>query len=215
MKLLSKYLLLSLLPMMLCQCSEGDEDDSTYPSVLTGLVEANTDADQLVTSIRTDEGTVLSISSQQIKASRPDTTYRCLCRYELTGAATARVYSIETVFSALARPKADFHHLPKEPVSVISTWQTDRYINMFFGYLTYGNDRHALAFCEEKTVTDEKGKTTVSVRLLHERPDTDTEAFTQKQYLSLPTYPYAATCDSVILIVPTADTDAEYHFALN
>ena len=214
MKLRSKILLFSLPALLFCACSKDDADDYSYPSVLTELVEANVNADQLLTSIRTDAGNVLNLNNQQIRADRPDTTYRCVCIYEPTSTSTAKVYSIESVISALPKPASAYEQLPQDPIRVISTWQSDRYFNMQLSYLTIGAERHTFGFCEEQTVVDSNGKTVVSVRLLHLRPEADTEAFTQKRYLSLPTYPYAATCDSIFFVVPTSDGDAEYHFSL-
>lgn len=214
MKLRSKHLLIAMLCLLVSSCDKDDADDYSYPSVLTDLVEANVNSEQLLTSIRTDAGITYTTPNQQIKADRPDTTYRCLCSYEKGADNTARIYSIETIIAPLPKPASEFEELPQDPISVVSAWRSDRYVNMLFRYLTLGAEKHTFAFSEEERVSDEKGKTTVRVRLLHQRPEADAEAFTQKRYLSLPTYPYAATCDSVALIVPTFAGDTEYHYPL-
>ena len=209
----AKQLALLLLPLFFVCCS-NDDDTPDYPSALTELVEAMTDKNRLVTLLRTDRGETLTLDNQQLKTARPDTTYRCLCMYAKTNGTAVKVYKIETVFSALPLPADKFKTHPKSPVRIISAWRSNRYINLYLSYLTIGADKHAFGFCEDQVVTESDGTTTIHVSLLHQKPKADSEAFTEKLYISLPTYQYAGLYDHIAFTVTTDDGDAVYRYDL-
>ena len=209
----AKLLILFLLPLFFVCCS-NDDDTPDYPSAVTELVEAMSDKNRLVTLLHTDRGETLTLDNQPLKTARPDTTYRCLCMYVKTSETAVKVYKIETVFSALPLPTDKYKSHPKSPVHIISAWRSNRYINLYLSYLTIGADKHAFGFCEDQVVTEGDGTTTIYVSLLHQRPETDSEAFTEKLYISLPTYQYAGVYDHIVFTATTDQGDITYRYDL-
>ena len=181
-------------------CSD-DDDDSTYPPVITELVEIHTNRDALVTEILSDDGTTYT-STQRIEASQPDTLFRCLCVYTKQENNRIEVYQLQRVSAPLPATPENFEELPVEPVKFISTWNTSRYLNLSCGILTTGVGTHALGFCDDG-ITEENGLQTAHVRLLHQRPKGDAESFTQKVFVCLPAFRYAGLADSIALTIPT------------
>jgi len=193
--------LLLLLALSFVACD--DDDGDAYPNLVTELVEVRTGADKNVTSITTDAGEVFAPSSA-ISANIADTLYRCLCSYVLKGDGTATVYELSRVMSARPYPPAAFSVRPMDPVSIISHWQSPRWLNVRFSYLTGGGSNHQFAFCEDSTATTASGNAVHHISLLHKRPDDDPENYTTKQYLSLPLWRFADG-DSVVLTINTPD----------
>lgn len=202
-------------------CSDsGDGQDGIYPSLLTELVEAHVGADSVVASILTDQGVSYTLS-QRIPAFASDTVLRCLATYlpdddasssassNTASAPTATLYQLQHVYSEAPRPRAQFADsvaLPRDPVRILSAWQTDRWLNLYLGVPTHTNITHAFAFCADSLTTDaDSARATLHVSLLHRQPEADTPDFTQKTYLSLPLAPCAAQADSLRLGIVTAD----------
>lgn len=182
-------------------CSE-DEGES-MPPLRMDFVEAHTDANAEVVKITSDEGRSFAVT-QNIMASVADTTYRCVCSYVLDESEVgATVYSLLHIYSLPPRPKSDFETIPVDPVNVRSVWRGGGYVNMILEVLTTGTGAHSFAFCEEGISDDADGKKTLSVSVLHERPQDDAESYTQDAYLSIPMDGYAGRCDSVAVNIPT------------
>ena len=91
--MLSGFILLS------AACS--DDEEYTYPSVVTELVDAVSNAEKTIAYIRRDNGDLFYMKDQRIGASAADSTYRCLSMYEVlkdeNGKATqyAKVYQLK------------------------------------------------------------------------------------------------------------------------
>ncbi len=197
---------LSALLLTACFLTACSNEDDSYPSVVTELVEIRTGSDSVATALLTDDGHCYDISPQGIRATSPDTIYRCLCMYlpETDGSeGTATVYQLQTVFSALPRPRENFQSLPADPVKIVSSWTSARYLNLRISILTDGQGTHELAFCEDSITTSASGRSTVHLTLLHLRPEGDAEAYTESSSVSLPIYYYEGSADSVLLTVPT------------
>lgn len=213
MKRLFNIFLWCTLLLMASSCGDDDKVED-YPSAITELVELMTNTQKAVVSIRTDRNETFSVTNDALKANKADTTYRCLCIYEKVNTTSVKIYQAAGVLSMLPLPKDKFTILPKDPIHIISQWRTDRYINLFVRYLTVGAENHGFSLCEDKVVTESDGKQTVYVSLLHKKPTTDSEAYSEKFYVSVPTYKYAETYDNIVFTVPTYDGDVEYKYAL-
>lgn len=196
-------MLATLFVSMACLVSCSDDDD-TLPAYITSLVEINTDAGSNVKSIRTDDGTTYPIH-QAISANTADTTYRCLATYTL-GTSGITLYSLSPVFSAHPKPTADYQSIPRDPVTFVSAWRTDRYVNLRIDILTTGADHHAYGFAHDSTTIAADGKQTACITLLHQRPKADAESYTENVFLSIPLSHYTE-CDSFDVNITTYEGD--------
>lgn len=167
-------------------CSVDDDDrGSDVPSYVTDLIELHSDHEGVLYKASLDNGESYDVQSSQLRAEVTDTTYRCLATYTLDGG-EMKLYGLKSVFSQ--RPltikellTADDgtvvpDTLPRDPVKVVSLWNSGGYVNMQLGILTTGG-LHAYAFCQ-----DGLGH----YSLVHLRQAGDAESYTEKVYLSMP-----------------------------
>ena len=204
--MLSGFILLS------AACS--DDEEYTYPSVVTELVDAVSNAEKTIAYIRRDNGDLFYMKDQRIGASAADSTYRCLSMYEVlkdeNGKATqyAKVYQLKNIFSSFPVASDRLKSHEHSPVQVFSTWQSERYFNMYFGFLTTGVASHLFAFSiDSTTVSATNGKKIMHVSLIHQRPPTDPESY-------LPLYNVKDKADSLFFLVNTSDGDKQYKMGL-
>ena len=191
--------LVMLLALCLFVISCNSDDEDQMPSYFMDLVEAKTNHDTLVTEIKMDNGAMYDVH-QTIKASTPDTTYRCLCMYAFNDNQIA-LYSLEPVFSAYPRKASEFKSHATDAVKFISSWRSGGYLNLQIGVMTTDAERHAFAFRED-TILDKGTSKTVYFTLLHKRPENDNESYTKTMFLSLPLSAYT-DCDSFAISVQT------------
>lgn len=217
---LFKLFMFSGFIMLFAACS--DDDDNSYPSVVTELVDAVTNADKAIAYIKRDNGELFYMKDQRIGASAADSTYRCLSMYEVlkdeNGKTTqyAKVYQLKNIFSSFPVAADRLKSHEHSPVQVYSTWPSDRYFNMYFGYLTTGVASHPFAFSIDSTsVSATTGKRIMHVSLIHQRPPTDPESYTQKSYLSLPLYTLKDEADSLVFHVNTYNGEKRYGIDIN
>lgn len=191
---------------VLCYACSDDDDNNDYPSVITALLDVQTDADKIVTSITTDDGQTYTLPGQSISTNYADTVLRCLGVYEAdTLLHTAKVYSLQGVISFTPRSYEDLSKLPREEVKIISSWRSERYLNMQISYLTTGKGSHAFGFSEDSIVVAAPGVTTAYISLVHKRPEGDALSYSQKGFISLPTFLYVDKADSLVFSVNTYD----------
>lgn len=201
--------------MAFVACSD-DNDDYSYPSAVTELVEATTNAEKNIAFIKRDGGEMFYPGNQKIIASTADSTYRCICTYEILndekGKATqnVKIYKLQNIFSSLPVPHDQLKTHDHHPIQVISTWQSERYFNMYLGLLTTGVASHYLAFSQDSTVVSSTGNKIMHVSLIHQQPKNDPESYTQKTYLSLPLYTMKDEADSLIFHVNTYNGEKQY-----
>ena len=216
---LLKLFMLSGFILLSAACS--DDEEYTYPSVVTELVDAVTNTEKTIAYIRRDNGELFYMKDQRIGASAADSTYRCLSMYEVlkdeNGKATqyAKVYQLKNIFSSFPIASDRLKSHEHSPVQVFSTWQSERYFNMYFGFLTTGVESHLFAFSiDSTTVSATTGKRIMHVSLIHQRPQADPESYTQKSYLSLPIYKVKDEADSLFFLVNTSDGEKQYKMGL-
>lgn len=187
--------------LMLCGCSEDDEQ--RLPSYITELVEANANGKKEISSITLDDGTSYQLANAVV-SSTADTIYRCLCMFEVTDDAKAKVYSISKVFSPHAVVDSLLETHQTDPVKLVSSWTTAKYLNARIGVLTTGVGSHTFAFSEDSIRVDADGTRHAFFTFRHSRPEEDAESYTSTKYLSLPLYDYP-DCQRFTLSVHTYD----------
>ena len=184
----------------LISCSD-DDSSSSYPSMKTELVEAFTGSDKAVKSIQFDDGRSYKLS-QAISSSTADTLLRCICSYtydEDTHQLT--VYSLGVVTSNNPTAADSKTASVSGNYKLISSWCSSRYINAYISYQTTNQRTHRFYFVEDSLKTNTDGSRTSFVSLFHEQPQEDPESYTQKIYVSLPTYYYQDKADTVHLFI--------------
>lgn len=194
----SIYIAIALLSTVSFGCSD-DEDAGSYPPVRTELVEALTGGDKNVTEVRLDDGTVYPVS-QSISTNTADTAYRCVCSY--TYDEEKRKLSVYTLSGIPSSRPIVTDSLPPEQsgeYKLISSWITERYINAYLSYQTTSQGTHRFYFVEDSISKTSDGKQVAHVRLYHENPPDDPGSYSQKQYISLPSYFYHGKVDTVRL----------------
>lgn len=182
----------------LFSCSD-EEDGESYPSVRTELVEALTGSDKNVSEIRLDDGTRYRVS-QSISAGTADTVYRCVCTFNYsTDTEKLSVYTLKAIPSSYPAAPSTLPSDPSAPYKMISSWVSGRYINAYLSYETTSQGDHRFLFVEDSIREHADGKRSAHVRLYHERPANDPGSYSQKQYVSFPTYYYQGKTDTVHL----------------
>ncbi len=190
--------ILAVITLVLFSCSD-DEGDKKYPDLHTELVEAYTDAAKKVSSIRLDNGTTYGLS-RSISTTTADTTLRCVCSYVVDeDNSHVTPYTIGVVTSNYPIPASRLEGQTSAAFKVISSWVTDRYINAMISYKTTGKGSHQFGFVEDSLTTHADGTKTAYVSLFHLQPANDMESYTQKIYVSLPTWLYKEKADTVRL----------------
>lgn len=174
---------------MLSACS--DDDGDFFPSVITDLVLATSDSDGMLYQVTTDNGTIHNIAHHKLNISTPDTVIRCMISYTIQDDC-ATLYSISPVYCNKAYKPEDIiiikdsvkipgtEYLPRDPVKVISMWQSPSFINLHLGIMTTGNGTSQYLFCNDSTG---------HYSLVHRRPSKDEESYTKQVYLSMPVEP--------------------------
>lgn len=202
-----------LLLLAVAACSDGD--DYHYPSVITDLVEAESDGESLISLIRTDRGEEL-VPTVRLKASTADSVYRMRCIYEPVEGEqkSARLYSLTQVVSPdPVGPEHFKDGIVTDPVKVTSVWCSGGYVNLHLGLLTQGG-KHGVHFVHTGNAVQEDGGTTFILRLYHAQGD-DPEAYTREVFLSCPLRHLApVTGDSIRFLIRTYDGEQVYPLAI-
>lgn len=188
-----------MMGLFLSGCS--DNDNTVYPSMHTELADVCIGTDQNVRTLTFDDGSTYH-ADRVIKSSVADTTLRCICSYSIDddrSSESFKVYSVSLVPSSYPKPSAQFEGRTNSPVTVLSRWESPRYINAYISYKTTDKGKHSFSFCEDKIEKDDNGTTTAYVSLFHERPDDDPESYTKRLYISFPKYYYEEKAERVEL----------------
>lgn len=179
----------------LCSCSK---DEGRIPNLLTEVCDVFINADSIATTATLDDGTVLDIARQRMKANAKDTLIRSVITYTQEDG-TVRVYSNTPVICKMATPSEKFKTTPHDPVKLISIWQKGPYINMMFGEMTTGKGIHEYGFC-----MDSVKNRMLYVSFIHKQPAEDALSYTQKRYASMPVKTEGTEAyDSVSLSITT------------
>lgn len=173
--------------LLCCLCffaSCSDDKGGDYPSLVTDLALVKASAKGMLERVTLDDGTTYDIAAQQVQLDVADTLMRCLAAYTLKDG-KMHLYRVKSVFSDQPKTPAEWaaklevaaDQLPRHPVKLVSAWRSGGFVNLHVGVLTTGAGKHGLAFCEDATG---------QYSLLHLRPDSDAESYTENVYLSMP-----------------------------
>lgn len=171
------YILYIMCMGCMVSCSK---DGEPVPDVQTELCDVHINQQYVATMITLDDGTVLDIAAQGLKADVADATIRCVVTFARENG-TVRIYNNTLALCMAALPAERFRTIAHDPVKLTSVWQKGRYINMAFGEMTTGNGDHEYAFC-----IDSLRRRTLYTSLLHHQPAGDAASYTQKKYASMP-----------------------------
>ncbi len=161
----------TLLPAF-CLMACGDDDD-VYPAIVTELVDGLTNSRGEMEKILTDEDVCYSLTNPQ-SGLVPDVAYRCLCGYIADGD-NATLYTLTGAY--LLRDSTE--EAVKDPLTIVSAWQTRRYINLHLSVKTRGGTQY-FGYVTDSIVGRH------AYLSLHHRQNADPEAYSADVYASIP-----------------------------
>ncbi|MBQ9362155.1 MAG: hypothetical protein IJT97_01910 [Bacteroidaceae bacterium] len=206
-----KHLLRAILYILCigCVCSCSKENDN-IPNLLTELCDVYINRDSIAITATLDDGSVLNIADQKMKASVRDTTIRSVVTYAQEDG-TVTVYGNTPAICKAAMSPEKFKSTPHDPVKLISVWKKGKYINLMFGEMTTGKGMHEYAFC-----MDSLKDRMLYVSFIHKQPEHDAPSYTQKRYASMPLTVHGTEAyDSISLSIVTYDGTKTSPFGLN
>ncbi len=158
---------------LICLASCSNNEDDTYPSIITEMADLYTNNKGVCEKFTTDAGVTYTVTNGQDKLV-PNALYRVLCGYVPSGN-SATIYQSQNVYylrDSTARAKTD-------PTGVKSAWRGGKYINMYLSPLTQGGKQY-WGF-----ITDSIKSGHAWVSLYHNQ-NNDPLSYTQPTYASLP-----------------------------
>ncbi|MCC8186607.1 MAG: NigD-like protein [Bacteroides sp.] len=192
-------LLLGTCVGLLGSCSK---DKYEYPSVKLELITIEAGNTGRIQTFVTDDGERLTVAEDKSQTViDPDSRMRVLSNYQplssqngtLTGEGV--IYAVGSVVSAEPIPVSEIEgDLKTDPVTLQSIWMGADYLNLVV-LVKAQSGVHYFRFVEDEIVTDdEEGVTHIYLSLYHDASN-DTEAYTQKAYLSIPLRQYVSVAD--------------------
>lgn len=210
-----KHLLRLLVIILVASCTQDayEKGEGAYSLMRGDFAEANVNSNREVTSITTDDGEILPLTSLATAQwiSRPDTIYRCMLYYNKVKAAdgklAAEVVSLGRVPCLYVKPLTSFEKTYKDdPVKFESIWnsKSGKYLNLHLQLKT-GYTEDSTAIQKLDVVTDSLisypgGRRTLSLLLYHDQGNVP-EYYSTQAYVSIPTT--ALAVDSIRLYINT------------
>ena len=210
-----KHLLRLLVIILVASCTQDayEKGEGAYSLMRGDFAEANVNSNREVTSITTDDGEILPLTSLATAQwiSRPDTIYRCMLYYNKVKAAdgklAAEVISLGRVPCLYVKPLTSFEKTYKDdPVKFESIWnsKSGKYLNLHLQLKT-GYTEDSTAVQQLDVVTDSlisypSGRRTLSLLLYHDQGNVP-EYYSTQAYVSIPTTDLAV--DSIRLYINT------------
>lgn len=191
-----KHLLRLLVIILVASCTQDayEKGEGAYSLMRGDFAEANVNSNREVTSITTDDGEILPLTSLATAKwiSRPDTIYRCMLYYNKVDN-QAEVVSMGQVPCAYITLLSDSDKpLLTDPVKFESTWmsKTGKYLNLSLQLKTGVTDdstaAQSLAIVSDTLVKHADGKQVRHLILYHDQGNVP-EYYSTKVYLSIPT----------------------------
>lgn len=177
----------------LSSCS--DDKEEAYPSLITELTDCSTDEKGTLSQIILDNGSTLPVTNPQT-GLKTNATYRCLTGYTLEDG-QATLYSLKA--AALLNDSTSVAQ--SDPLTVVSIWRTNKYINFHLRPKTKGG-QHTWGFIVESIVGRH-----AYIRL-HHRQGSDPTAYSTDQYASLS--PSLVDADQFTIHIQTFDGMKEW-----
>ena len=210
------FYLFTLLPFSLfisCTQDAYEKGEGAYSLTRGDFAEANVNSNREVTSITTDDGEILPLTSLATAQwiSRPDTIYRCMLYYNKVKAAdgklAAEVISLGRVPCLYVKPLISFEKTYKDdPVKFESIWnsKSGKYLNLHLqlktGYTEDSTAVQKLDVVTDSLISYPNGRRTLSLMLYHDQGNVP-EYYSTQAYVSIPTTGLAV--DSIRLYLNT------------
>ncbi len=204
--------LLFICTFTLLSCAEDDEE--AYPSLITELAMAESDAQGLMTTFTPDGGPTYKVLNS-IKGMPPNSRLRVLVGYVKEQKPTTSTLQA-SVYKAQEVPVLwDFTNIPsmkRDPTGIQSAWLSGGFINLHLTPKTHGG-KQAWGFTQDSVTTNALGTTTHHLSLYHNQFE-DATSYTTELYASIDLDSIAALVpnDSIHLTVPTFTGPAEWQF---
>ena len=166
-------LIFGIICLMTFVSSCSNNEDDTYPSIISEMADLYTNNQGVMEKFTTDAGVTYNVVNG-IGELKANAMYRILCGYVPLGQ-DAKIYQAQSAYylkDSTAIAKTD-------PTGVKSAWRAGRYINMYLSPLTQGG-RQYWGF-----ITDSIKDGHAWVSLYHNQ-NNDPLSFTQPTYASLP-----------------------------
>ena len=210
-----KHLLRLLVIILVASCTQDayEKGEGTYSLMRGDFAEANVNSNREVTSITTDDGETLPLTTLATAQwiSRPDTIYRCMLYYNKVKAAdgklTAEVISLGRVPCLYVKPLTSFEKTYKDdPVKFESIWnsKSGKYLNLHLqlktGYTEDSTAVQKLDVVTDSLISYPSGRRTLSLLLYHDQGNVP-EYYSTQAYVSIPTTGLAV--DSIRLYLNT------------
>ena len=210
-----KHLLRLLVIVLVASCTQDayEKGEGTYSLMRGDFAEANVNSNREVTSITTDDGETLPLTSLATAQwiSRPDTIYRCMLYYNKVKAAdgklAAEVISLGRVPCLYVKPLTSFEKTYKDdPVKFESIWnsKSGKYLNLHLqlktGYTEDSTAVQKLDVVTDSLISYPNGRRTLSLLLYHDQGNVP-EYYSTQAYVSIPTTDLAV--DSIRLYINT------------
>ena len=186
-----------------CSSQTDDGDDVFYPSLLSELVMAQSDANGKMTSFTTDAGKRYSVSNV-FTGMTASTATRCVCEYEVLGEELAYVRSAQR--AAVLHDFTGVKTVVREPTAFLSAWLAGGFINMHLYPKTKGGTQR-WGFLRDSTYTNPTGGITHCLSLYHDLFE-DSPAYSAHLYACIALDSVAAThgpSDSIVVAMETYD----------
>ena len=158
---------------LICLASCSNNEDDTYPSIITEMADLYTDGEGVMEKFTTDAGVTYQIINGQGDL-QPKALYRILFGYVPSGN-SATLYQVQGVNYLRDSTKS----AKTDPIGVKSAWRAGKYINMYLSPLTQGGTQY-WGFITDSI---KNGHAWVS---LHHNQNADPLSYTQPTYASLP-----------------------------
>ncbi|MCD8266287.1 MAG: hypothetical protein LUC33_03940 [Prevotellaceae bacterium] len=167
---MNRLALAVVMALFLASCNDEEE---SFPSLITEMADGMTDGSGTLTTIITDGDEQYSLTNPQT-GYVPNALYRLLCGYTVEGQA-ATLYTLEGV--RILRDSTSVAQ--RDPLTIVSAWQTSRYLNLHLSVKTQGGT-HCFGYITDSIVGEHLYLS------LHHNQNQDPEAYSTDVYASIP-----------------------------
>lgn len=161
--------------LMFFMCCVGcqDEDAEPYPSVVTEFAELHANEDGVIYQIRTDDGTVYSLTNV-LRGYRPSQIYRGVCGFTIQEH-DATLYQLTPVNMLHDSTSVAVY----DPTDVVSIWRRGAYLNVHLRPKSGSDKPHYWGYS-----LDGSGSNCIRIRL-HHAQNGDPAYYSRQEYASL------------------------------
>jgi len=208
---MKKLLILTAVVLSFVGCSE--EDEQTYPPMITEMAVMSSDASGTIRSFTTDAGNSYSLTTPYTGVTE-NALWRFLVGYVADSDGRATVYSLEGV--VVPRDSTSRAGVAIDPVGFVSAWPGGGFVNMHLQPKTKGGV-HTWGYVRDSLTTNTAGGSTHFITLFH-RQGNDPMAYSAEAYVSIPVDSLSeapGAADSICLTVKSFSGTIRKSFAFS